>query len=89
MKLKKKANIYEILAILEISINILKSRVKLKPAQKRKLATYAYYLRELSRKKQKKVQGNISKTREGAILPALIIHIVAQAIASLLTRKND
>jgi hypothetical protein len=83
------ASTAEILSLLEITINILKFRVKLNSKQRRKLMVYADYLRKLGRKRTEKSVRETLQTGEGAILPALIIPIIAQAVASYLNNRSD
>lgn len=82
------ASTEEILAILECTINILKYRVKLTNNQKIRLGKHAIFLRELSRKRSEKSVRKIIQQGEGGVLPALLIPIIAQAIASLLTKNG-
>ena len=74
----------EILAILEICINILKARVKLTKPQHKKLALHADYLRKLSRKKSENTTRKYLQSGEGIILPALILPLIAQLAANLI-----
>ena len=74
----------EILAILEICINILKSRVKLTNIQRRKLVIHADYLRKLARKRTENQTRKFLQCGEGIILPALILPLIAQLAANLI-----
>jgi hypothetical protein len=81
-KMLANATTSEILAVLEICVNILRYRVRLTDYQRKRLAAHAEYLRKFSRSRTEKTAKVILQRGEGAILPALILPILAQFIAS-------
>jgi hypothetical protein len=63
----------EILTLLEITINMLRFRVKLTALQRKRLAAHAEYLRKLSRARTEKSTRHILQQEGGAVLPSLIL----------------
>src|SRR5437763_32086 len=72
-KMLADASAEEILTLLEITINMLKFRIKLTNQQKKKLAHHADYLRKLSRARSEKTTRNILQQDGGSVLPSLVL----------------
>lgn len=70
----------EILTLLEMCINILRSRVKLTNCQRKKLAVHAEFLRKFSKCRTEKTARKIIQTGNGALFPALILPILAKLL---------
>ena len=88
-RLLKEASSEEILSILETSINILKFRVNLNARQRNRLLKYADFIRKLARQRTEKSTRKILQTGEGAVLPALLIPIIAQVVSSLINKAPN
>jgi len=86
--LLENASTEEILTILECTINILKFRVRLNNTQKNRLKKHAMFLRDLSRKRSEKSVRKLIQQGEGGFLPALLIPIITQAVASIIAKNG-
>ena len=79
----------ELLAIIEIALNILKGRFELSPKQKYQLLPYASTIRQISRAKTPKGIKKVLQTGGGlSILPALIAPVIVEIIRSLSSRES-
>lgn len=76
----KDATSNELLALLEMCINILRARVKLTNCQKQKLANHADFLRKFARCRTEKSARKVIQTGSGALFPALILPILAKLL---------
>ena len=75
----------ELLAILECSYNILNFNFKLRPAQRKKLAPHAAYLRKLSRTKSEKNVRRILQRGGGGVFSALLLPVLSTVVGSLIS----
>ena len=87
-KMIGEANNDQLLAIIECALNTLKSRVKFSNRQKQKLIPHAEYLRKRSQKRGVQQTRNFLQQGNGAILPALLLPIITQALSSLIFNKE-
>ena len=82
----------QLLAMVEVALNILKSRFPLKPAQKRRLIPLAAEVRRLSRARSAKTARQIVQIGGNPLLSALLVPVVLEVGRYLLERngaKND
>lgn len=82
----------QLLAIVEVALNILKSRFQLKPSQKRRLVPLASEIRRLSRARTANTARQIVQIGGNPLLSALLVPVVLEVGRYLLERngaKND
>jgi len=83
--LLKTATRDELLAVLEVCVNILNSRFKLHHVQKKRLAVHAPFLRKLSKVRTEKSARTILQRGNGAVFAPLLIPIISALVGSLIS----
>lgn len=88
MDLLHNATSNELLALIEISSNILKGNFCLTSKQKKRISPYASYLRELSRIRSEKGAKRFVRNQKGgqAVLGALLAPILVEAAHHLISK---
>ena len=85
-RLLRLATFQELLTLIEIAFNIIKSRFKLTGRQKNKLTPYVNFVRKLGRARSEKGARNILQKGSGIPLTALITPILIESIRYLATK---
>lgn len=81
-----KASSDQILAIVEICINILKSKFTLTPLQRKKLALYAEYYRKIARTRTEKSARKRIQEGSGVALGAVLVPVLSVIAQHLLEK---
>lgn len=79
----------QLLTLVEIALNILRSRFPLKSSQIRKLLPYADFVRKLSRCRSSKTARQIVQKGGNPLLSALLIPIAVEVGRHLLQSRDD
>lgn len=76
----------EVLTIVEVCVNVLKSRFPLNGKQRARLAAHANYVRKLSRVRSEKAARRILQVGEGIPLGALLVPVIAEVARALIQK---
>jgi len=88
-KILRKATTSQLLSLVEISLNILKSRFKLTARQKNRILPYTDFVRKLSRARSEKGARNLVQKGGGlSALPAIITPIILEVLRNIITNSN-
>lgn len=79
----------QLLAVVEVALNILKSRFPLKPTQRRRLLPLAEEVRRLSRARSAKSARQLVQIGGNPLLAALLVPIVTEVGRYLLESRGD
>lgn len=79
----------ELLSLVEVALNVLKYRFKLRPAQQRKMQPMADLIRQLSRARTPYRVRRIVQIGGAGFLPALLAPIILEVGRYLLTRDAN
>ena len=89
-QLIKEASSEELLAVVEICLNILKSRsFCLNPKDRKKLLPFANYIRRLSRVRSTQSARRVIQEGSGIALAALITPILIEAAKSIISKIKE
>lgn len=86
-RLLDNASTEQILALVEICMNILKFRFKLKNLQRRKLAVHAHAVRKLGRARCEKSARRVLQTGSGNMFAPLILPVLSTLVGSLISSE--
>ena len=86
-KFLKLATSQELLSLVEIALNIVRSRFRLTGRQRTRLLPYANFVRKLSRSRTERGARQILQKGAGIPLTALITPIILEAIRYLATKN--
>lgn len=90
-KILSKASTSQLLTLVEISLNILKSRFKLTARQKNRILPYTDFVRKLSRVRSEKGARNLVQKGGGyglKALPAILTPIILEVLRNIITKSN-
>ena len=88
-KILHKATTSQLLSLVEISLNILKSRFRLTTRQKNRILPYADFVRKLSRARSERGAKNlVQKGGSLSVYPALLTPIILEVAKKLLINEN-
>ena len=90
-RLLKKATSSELLAIVEICLNIIKSRFSLTTRQKKRILPYAEIVRRISRVRSERGARKILQKGGGfpiAAAAALLTPVIIEAVRNLISKNN-
>lgn len=76
----------ELLAIVEVCVNVLRSRFPLNARQRQKLREHATYLRKLSRVRSEKSARKILQIGDGVAIASLLVPVIAEVARTLIER---
>jgi len=85
--LLQNATTLELLAIVEIALNIVKSRFKLTTNQRNKILPHVQYLRQLSRIRSENGARNLVQKGSGFALSAILTPIVIEVLHKIISSK--
>lgn len=87
-RILKLATNRELLCLVEIALNIVKSQFRLKPYQKQKIVPHLTFLRKLANKRSEKGTRNfLIQKGEGIALSALVTPIILEVIKYFSNKK--
>lgn len=85
-ELVEHASADEILAIVEICLNVLRSRFPLNTRQRHKLKQHADYLRRLARVRTEKSARSLLQVGDGVAIASLLIPVIAEIARTIIQR---
>lgn len=84
LKILNAANREEILALVEVSANILSSGFNLTTRQREKLLPYATYLRKLARSRSESGARKIIQKGDGFVFSSLLVPVLIEVVRGIL-----
>jgi len=88
-KILQQSTTSQLLSLVEICLNILKSRFTLTTRQKKRILPYADFVRKLSRVRSERAAKNIVQKGSGlSVYPALLTPIILEVVRHILTKEN-
>ena len=88
-RLLKKATSSELLAIIEICLNIIRARFQLTTRQRNRIIPYAEFVRRLSRIRSERGARKILQKGEGFPFAAILTPVIIEAVRYLSERNNN